>query len=321
MIYIYITFGLVGVYLIYSHLAKKFGVVDKPNERSSHSYLAIRGGGIIFPVAAFIWFLVFGFYCLYGVAGLVLIASISFLDDLDSISKKIRIVVHLIAVSLLFVELSFFQTPWYLWIVGYIIMAGWLNAFNFMDGINGMTVFYSIATLSTFLIVSEEIRFVDIDLILFLFISIAIFSFFNVRKKALAFAGDVGSVSMAFILGGIMLTLILDTGKFEYILFFAVYAADSVFTIFHRLIQGKNIFKAHRSHLYQYLSNELEVPHIIVSLVYACIQLCINFITIRLIGKGTMSVDLFVLLALIISLLYLSARVVIILIASTKIAK
>lgn len=312
MIYGLIALGLLIFFLLYWYFAKIYRIVDKPNERSSHSYTTISGGGIIFPVAAFLWFLASGFDCILGVAGLFLIASISFLDDLHNLHRYVRLAVQIVAVSLLFFELSFFEIPWYFWVAGYIIMTGWLNAFNFMDGINGITAFYSIATLGTFLIVAEELRFVDKDLIIILVIGVVIFSFFNVRKRALAFAGDVGSVSMAFLLGGIMLSLILNTGRFEYILFFAVYAADSVFTIFYRLIKSENIFEPHRTHLYQYLSNELQMSQIIVSLGYAVIQLLINILTIWLIATGIMNLGLFVLATLFISLVYLFARVFVI---------
>ena len=321
MIYVLITLGLIIVFLLYRHFAKIYRIVDKPNVRSSHSHTTISGGGIIFPMAAFIWFFASGFECILGVTGLFFIAAISFLDDLRDLHRYIRLSVQIVGVSLLFVELSFFETPWYFWVVGYIIMTGWLNAFNFMDGINGITSFYSIITLGTFLIISEEIRFVDRELLLILIISVLIFSFFNVRKRALAFAGDVGSISMAFLLGGIMLSLILKTETFEYILFFAVYAADSVFTISHRLIRRENIFEAHRTHLYQYLSNEMGFSHITVSLIYAGIQFIINVIVIFLIYRGIMSFGLFVMATLFISIVYLSVRVYVLKAASNRIAR
>ncbi|MFO7889735.1 MAG: UDP-GlcNAc--UDP-phosphate GlcNAc-1-phosphate transferase [bacterium] len=321
MTYVLIASGLLIIFLLYRHLAKIYQIVDKPNVRSSHSHTTIRGGGIIFPLAAFLWFFVSGFDCILGVTGLFLIASISFLDDLHDLHRDFRLSIQIVAVSLLFVELSFFETPWYFWIVAYVLMTGWLNAFNFMDGINGITSFYSLTTLGTFLMVSEEIRFVDRELLLILIISVAIFSLFNVRKRALAFAGDVGSVSMAFLLGGIMLSLILNTEIFEYILFFAVYAADSVFTIAHRLIRRENIFEAHRTHLYQYLSNEMGLSHIAVSLIYAGIQFIINVVVIFLIYRGIMNFGLFVLATLFISFIYLSARFYVIKSAKNRVAR
>lgn len=178
-----------------------------------------------------------------------------------------------------------------------------------MDGINGITPFYSLICLGSFLYISTELPFVfSTDLILILSIGVLIFTFFNARKRAKAFAGDVGSVSMAFLLGWFMLSLILATQRLEYILFFAVYGVDSVFTIIHRLIKRQNIFKAHRSHLYQYLANELGFPHVAVSAIYAGLQAIINLLTIFMITIDIMNLFVFFVILTGLSALYLSIR-------------
>lgn len=299
---------LLAFFLVYMRLAKHYNIIDRPNERSSHTKLTIQGSGIIFPIAAILWFFLFGFQQTWIIVGLVLIALISFLDDLMTIPNKIRIVTHLLAVSLLFGSLQLFGFPWWVLVIAYIFTIGWINTFNFMDGINGITALYSLSALFSFYWLSKSISFVDTDLLILLGFSILIFSWFNIRKRASVFAGDVGSVSMAFLLAWFMISLMSTTGQFGYILFFSVYAVDSVFTILFRLFKRENIFKAHRTHLYQFLCNELKWPHIRVSLLYAMVQLIINVMAIYLINSGVMNYVLLVSLFGVLSGIYLVIR-------------
>ena len=309
MTYLIVFIVLLISYLVYRYVARRFNIIDKPNGRSSHSYATIRGGGIIIPIAAVLWFLLFDFHYPWAIAGLIIISIVSFLDDIYTLSGRIRLFFHFFSVTLLFWQLSLLGLSWYYLIPYYIIFIGWINKFNFMDGINGITPFYSLICLGSFLYISTELPFVfSTDLILILSIGVLIFTFFNARKRAKAFAGDVGSVSMAFLLGWFMLSLILATQRLEYILFFTVYGVDSVFTIIHRLIKRQNIFKAHRSHLYQYLANELKLPHVSVSAIYAGTQLIINITVIFLFRTELMSLNVFISFCIIISVFYLLAR-------------
>ena len=306
--YLIITVLLIVAILAYFRIADRYNIIDKPNERSSHSYLTIRGGGIIFPLAALMWFFLFGFHELRAISGLILIAIISFLDDLKPQSGRVRMAVQAVAVGLLFYGTGLFDLHFYWLFLAFLVGVFWINAFNFMDGINAITPFYSLALLGTFWFLNREIHFFDNDLIVVLGISLLIFSYFNARKRAKAFAGDVGSVSMAFLLWWMMLALILKTGRFEFILLFAVYGLDSVFTIIFRLIRRENIFQAHRSHLYQWLSNEMKWPHVQVSVIYALTQLFVNLIVIYLISQNRMTLPVFFALVFILSAIYLGLR-------------
>src|SRR5690606_21862206 len=131
-----------------------------------------------------------------------------------------------------------------------------INAYNFMDGINGITAMYSFAVLLLLWLENREIGFVDNRLIYCTAIANGVFAFFNFRQKAKCFAGDIGSISMCFILLFSILNLILSTENLIYTLFFAVYGVDSVITTIFRLLRRGNIFRAHRTHLYQYMANE-----------------------------------------------------------------
>ena len=268
--------------LVYFKIADKYNIIDKPNERSSHTQITLRGGGVVFYFGALAFFIYSGFEYPYFFLGLTAITIISFLDDIFTLSNKIRLVVHLISVLLMFYQWDLFSLSW-MWIVPALIgVIGTINAYNFMDGINGITAWYSMVVLALLAMVNTEVHFVDENLIVFAMLGAAVFAFFNFRNKAKAFAGDVGSVSMAFIVVFLLGQLIITTGNFIYILFLVVYGIDTVWTIVRRLLKKENIFQAHRSHLYQYLSNEAGINKLYVAFVYGIVQYLIGTAIISL---------------------------------------
>ena len=299
---------IIAALLFYFHLARRYNITDVPNARSSHRKATIRGAGIIFPLAALLWFFFNHFSQPWMILGLLIIAIISFTDDLVTLPGRWRLLAQAIATALMFFQAGILGLPWYLMIPAFIITLGWINGFNFMDGINAITPFYSVVALGSFIYLNYNVRFVPPELPYFLTFSVVIFSFFNARKNALAFAGDVGSVSMAYLLAFLMLALVMKTGRYEYILFFSIYALDIVFTILYRLMRHENIFKAHRSHLYQWLSNEIGWPHVLVSLLYALVQLIINILVIILIYNGLMNTGIFAGIAAGLAVTYLLLR-------------
>ncbi len=294
--------------LLYFKIANHFNIIDKPNDRSSHRYITIRGGGIIFPASVLMWFLMYGFNSPWIVLALLIMALVSFLDDVITLSPKVRIVIHFLSVSILFWQLQFYAYPWFIILLAYIFTIGWINAFNFMDGINGITATYGMVALISFYWLNQSLQIFSESLLILSIISVLVFSFFNFRRYALTFAGDIGSVSMAFLLAWFMASLIVETGRLEYILLFSVYGIDTVFTIIFRLWRRENIFEAHRAHLYQYLANEFHWPHVMVSLIYGTIQACINVVTIWLISYSIMNWTIFGLILLTLILVYLILR-------------
>ncbi len=258
-------------------MADKFNIIDKPNERSSHTKITLRGGGVVFYLGALLSFFVTEFHYPYFIVGLTLIAAVSFADDVRPISSKLRLPVHFAAMALMFYEWGLFQHPWYFLLIALVLSVGIINAYNFMDGINGITGAYSVSVLLALLFVNERIYFfVDNQLIYIMLLSLVVFNIFNFRKKARCFAGDVGSVTIAFFIVFLLGKLIIATGDFTYILFLGVYGVDSVLTIIHRIMLKENIFEAHRKHAYQLMANELKIPHLVVSLFYAFLQLVIS---------------------------------------------
>jgi UDP-N-acetylmuramyl pentapeptide phosphotransferase/UDP-N-acetylglucosamine-1-phosphate transferase len=305
MHYIVIIFILIFSELLYFKIADTYNIIDKPNHRSSHSNITIRGGGIIFPIAI-------GIACFFGYSSwaltlaVVLVAVVSFIDDIKPISPMPRFGSHILAFLLVGYDLNLFSSV--LWIVPLVLvlLIGWMNAFNFMDGINGISVLYALSAIVGF--AALPLNESSLPLLISMGLSCLVFGFFNVRTKAKTFAGDVGSISLALFLGYFMIKTIFETGQLGYILFFSIYGIDAVITILNRIKNKENIFEAHRSHLYQYLVNELGFSHILIAVLYAILQLLINAIVIYLDRQGVLTVSIVSTILLVLTTVYLVVR-------------
>lgn len=269
--------------LVYFRIADKYNIIDKPNERSSHTTITLRGGGVIFPIAMVLYAVLFqvtnpSASFMYLLAGMLAISIVSFWDDVSSLPNRVRILVHLLSVTaMLYAVGAFSLLPVWSVVLCYVVIIGTINAYNFMDGINGITGVYSLVILLSCLYFNEYIKPVtDSPYIIAAVLACIVFLFFNFRKKAKCFAGDVGSVSIGFWIISILLMIIIATGDAKYVFFLAVYGVDAVLTIMHRLILKQNIFEAHRLHFYQILANERKVSHLTVSAAYGILQLLVN---------------------------------------------
>ena len=273
MCYLLILVLLFLAELFYFRIADKCNIIDKPNERSSHTRITLRGGGIIFYFGALAYFLTNHFEYPWFMLALSLITFISFIDDIRSTSQGLRLVFHFTAMALMFYQWGLFSLPWWTILVALIICTGIINAYNFMDGINGITGGYSLIILIALAYINRiYVPFVEPDLIYTMLCAVLVFNFFNFRKQARCFAGDVGSVSIAFVILFLIGSLIIKTENFGWLILLAVYGVDSVLTIVHRLMLHENIGLPHRKHLYQIMANELKIPHAVVSLIYMVVQ-------------------------------------------------
>ena len=306
MNYLIILLLLFVLELVYFKIADRFNIIDKPNHRSSHTDITLRGGGIIFPIAMLI-------ACILGDAsvlftGAVLVVGIvSFVDDIRPLPTIPRFGAHILATILVSYELGLFEgNLWFLPLI-FIGMIGWINAFNFMDGINGITVLYAFVSIAAFTYIFQNDAVYE--LLLLMGLACVVFGFFNIRKKAKTFAGDVGSVAMAVFLGYMMLKAIFGLNNVAYILLFSVYGIDAAVTILYRLKNKENIFQPHRSHLYQYLANEMRWSHLKVSFLYAFIQLLINVGTVYLIDHQGISWLETGIILLILTAIYFAIRI------------
>ena len=277
MTYLIIAILLLLLELLYFRIADKFDIIDKPNQRSSHTYITLRGGGIIFLLGMWIYSFFYGIQYPYFLLGLTIIAGVSFIDDVHSVPNKVRLFIQFVAMFLLFHEWGILTlSSWWMMLIALVVCVGVINAYNFMDGINGITGAYSLAVLLPLWILNKSINFIDANLLIVASISILVFLIFNFRKRAKCFAGDVGAVGIAFILLFAIGSLIIKTGDLSYIFLLTVYGVDTILTIIHRILLYENIGVAHRKHAYQLMANELKMPHVVVSSIYMVLQLLIS---------------------------------------------
>ena len=303
MYYIIVLVLLFLAELFYFYIADKYNIIDKPNERSSHTRITLRGGGIIFYFGVLVYFLTNHFEYPWFVFALTLITFISFVDDIRSTSQVLRLVFHFSAMALMFYQWGLFALPWWTILVALIICTGIINAYNFMDGINGITGGYSLIILGALAFINHSVvSFVEPDLIYTMLCAVLVFNFFNFRKRAKCFAGDVGAVSIAFTILFLIGRLIIQTGDFSWIILLVVYGIDSVLTIVHRLMLHENIGLPHRKHMYQIMANELRMPHVVVALIYMMMQaiVVIGYLILREYGYWYLLGSVFLL-----SMLYL----------------
>ena len=303
MYYIIVLVLLFLAELFYFYIADKYNIIDKPNERSSHTRITLRGGGVIFYFGVLAYFLTNHFEYPWFMLALTLITFISFVDDIRSTSQVLRLVFHFSAMALMFYQWGLFALPWWTILVALIICTGIINAYNFMDGINGITGGYSLIILGALAFINHSVvSFVEPDLIYTMLCAVLVFNFFNFRKRAKCFAGDVGAVSIAFTILFLIGRLIIQTGDFSWIILLVVYGIDSVLTIVHRLMLHENIGLPHRKHMYQIMANELRMPHVVVALIYMMIQaiVVIGYLILREYGYWYLLGSVFLL-----SMLYL----------------
>lgn len=293
---------------IYFKIADKYNIIDHPNHRSSHTKVTIRGGGIIFTIGFLLGSFYVGWEYVYFLTGLLFISFISFVDDVKPARKRVRIVIHLISVGLLFYQLGMYTLPFYWVLLGFVFVIGTINAINFMDGINGITGGYTLITLLTLYYINKYIiLFTDENYLIIVITAVMVFNFFNFRKKAMCFAGDVGSVSIAFIILFFLLQLIIKTNNLNYILLLLVYGLDTATTILFRIIRKENIVEAHRDHFYQFLVNERKMPHVAISGLYMLLQAIINVFLINFFPKSVVTLIIVIVFTI---AMFISIRVV-----------
>ena len=293
---------LIVAELLYFKIADRCNIIDKPNQRSSHTTIVLRGGGIIFAISILVWLvwqMVLGNWgtvqgYLPFIIGLMLICGISFWDDVRSLPDSVRLVVQFVATGLMFWGLMeqgawFVELAWYwrvlIGLVALIVFVGATDVINFMDGINGITAGYSLAVLVPLLLANRSFAslrmtegFIDESFLVVAIIGVLVFSWFNFRPKGKAkcFAGDVGSIGIAFIMLFAIGRLIMKTGDVTWLIFLLVYGVDGCCTILHRIMLHENLGQAHRKHAYQLMANELGMSHVVVSLSYMGLQLVIS---------------------------------------------
>ena len=273
--------------ILYFRIADRFNIIDKPNDRSSHSSIVLRGGGVIFALSMLAWTVMMTVQGEWNVVegylpflcGLLIVTIVSFIDDIKSLPDSVRLVAQFIAMALMFWSMGIMHwNMWWIVAIALVVCVGATNVINFMDGINGITAGYSLTVLLPLVLLNSSLDFIDSSFLVVAILGVLVFCLFNFRSKGKAkcFAGDVGSVSIAFIMLFAIGRLVVQTQDVTYLILLLVYGVDGCLTIFHRILLHENLGEAHRKHAYQIMANELKIDHIKVSIVYMCLQLSIS---------------------------------------------
>ena len=287
MTYLLLFVLLIVAELVYFKIADKFNIIDKPNERSSHSSIVLRGGGVIFSLSIIVWAAMMAVQgdwtqvvsYLPFLIGLLLVAGVSFWDDVKSLPDSVRLVVQFVAMALMFWSMGIMHwNMWWIVVIALIVCVGATNVINFMDGINGITAGYSLAVLVPLFLLNNKLSFVEQSFLTVAIIGVLVFCIFNFRPrgKAKCFAGDVGSIAIAFIMLFVIGRLIVLTKDVTYLILLLVYGVDGCLTICHRIMLHENLGEAHRKHAYQLMANELKIGHVKVSSLYMVMQLVVS---------------------------------------------
>lgn len=231
---------------------KRLQVLDNPNTRSNHSVPTPRGGGLGI-VATLAALLVVVGVPVAVLVGLVLLAAVSFLDDLRSLPARYRFAAQVIAVTWVMLTQESRIWPELLpQVVEYALIGlAWLwfiNLFNFMDGSDGLAGSEGVCIAFGVAIVS-----LAHPLSLFgLIVGASILGFLPWNwHRAKIFMGDVGSIPLGFMLGYLLLQLAFNGYLIAALILPAVFLVDATFTLFRRLTKGERIFEAHSQHGYQ----------------------------------------------------------------------
>ncbi len=297
--------------LIYFKIADKFNIIDKPNERSSHSSIVLRGGGIIFSLSMVVWAVLIltkgeantAISYLPFLCGLLLAAFVSFWDDVHSLPDSIRLIVQFIAMGLMFWSMDIMHWDmWWIVFLALVVCVGATNVINFMDGINGITAGYALAVMIPLTILNNRHGFIEVSYLIVNILGVLVFCLFNFRPKGKArcFAGDVGSISIAYIMLFAIGKLVVQTQDITYLILLLVYGIDGCLTIFHRIMLHENLGEAHRKHAYQLMANELKIGHVKVSLIYMGIQFAVSLGFIYLCPNTTYGHWIYLIIAIII---------------------
>ena len=285
-------------------ILKRSNVLDIPNQRSSHVSSMPRGGGIAVLSALICFWIVDRHLSQQWVAGelfilitAALLGIVCFVDDLRGLSPYLKLLFQIIAVAAGLIILhdrgAIFQAWLPIWIDLTLTGLMWLwfiNLFNFMDGIDGITAVQMISIglglsfLSVFGLLNSWV-FIPSMLIVACALGFLIWNW----APAKVFMGDVGSVPLGYLIGWLLISVVVPRNSFgielmTIVLLPAYYYADSTITIIRRFLCKKNIFQAHREHFYQFavdrgLSHGQVCGAIILanSILFGAVLLCIEF--------------------------------------------
>ncbi len=249
-------------------LLRQAAVLDHPNERSSHEAPTPRGGGIALLAAILVaWLALIAAgaaapLLLVVLFGAVLLAAVSWVDDLRGLSPAMRLLAQCVAVGLALGMVALIGAPilsrgwlpqWLDAVAAGLLWLWFLNLFNFMDGIDGLAGSEAAAIgIGLVLFASFGIGYDPVVAALAAAIAAAALGFLVWNwAPARIFLGDIGSVPLGYLLGFLLLGAAAE-GHWKIALILPLYfLTDATVTLARRLARGEPVWQAHRQHFYQ----------------------------------------------------------------------
>jgi len=287
---------------VFRQWSRHRGLLDIPNERSSHKTPTPRGGGLIIVLTCLVGTITYSFisrdFSLWSyLAGGILISVISWYDDLRSVSTVLRLLIHSIAALGVIYFLGYFRIIGlpiigsidfgvfgailtFLWIV-------WItNAFNFMDGIDGIAASQAVIGGIGWAIIGWLLQVDEVFLIGGIVTSAAMGFLIHNWQPARVFMGDVGSAFLGFTFGVIPVIAVNEVSS-DFIgwipmigvAFVSTFFIDSILTITRRGFRGEKVWRAHREHIYQQLVQR-GYSHAFVTTLYSLISSAIVLLVV-----------------------------------------
>lgn len=310
--------GAAGAWLI-SQIPFREHLLDVPNERSSHTELTPRGGGVGILAAFIAAGLTLRIPTMFIFAA-VFVSIVSFYGDYIRVSVRFRLAIQLVAAMLFlfpllprlsdyFAQFSYSFSPFIFFLILSLILLfiiGTANFYNFMDGINGIASLCGIIAFGLLgvytLYLAPAGTYPTAMPRLSICIALACLGYlpFNM-PRARVFMGDVGSVLLGFVFAALVVTLARN--YHEMICFAGLifpFYADELTTMVIRLRNHENLFRPHRRHLYQLLANEAGIAHWKITLMYAASQLVVGAGILWAIAYGLWAVVIFLTVSFII---------------------
>jgi UDP-N-acetylmuramyl pentapeptide phosphotransferase/UDP-N-acetylglucosamine-1-phosphate transferase len=263
--------------------------MDIPNDRSSHSVPTPRGGGLAIVFVVIAGFVLYLALWSHGprepfigyLAGAVLIAWVSWLDDRKPLATKWRFLVHCVAAALVLLTSGFWDTlivsntgrfsiGWFGLPLTFLWIVGLTNSYNFMDGIDGIAGGQAVVVGGGWALIGLLHHEEDIAILGLLILASSLGFLIHNWQPARIFMGDVGSTFLGFTSAALPVIAYQRDPKLALagVLMVWPFVFDTLYTVFRRLRKRENIFAAHRSHLYQRLVST-GVTHRVVSSLYS----------------------------------------------------
>ena len=262
MVYVVLFFSSIAMTFLIKLYAHKKAILDIPNERSSHQTPTPRGGGLSIIFLFYMGLFYFYFYdsliesrLFYALLCAIPIVLISWLDDIYTLSSKVRFSVQLFSAFLALyalggvekIDLILFSVEgFWLNIIAFIAIVWLTNLYNFLDGIDGYAGAEAVSVgLGLFILFHNPLGLVIVAVALG-------FLVFNWHKASI-FMGDVGSASLGFLFGVFVFYDTSEGNILIWMILLSLFWVDATFTLLRRYHNGERLSQAHRKHAYQRL--------------------------------------------------------------------